>query len=121
MLDIPVLKGIAAKKLEAALKSEWDPTGFVEVVAEVYATSNTGDSDIRGTLIESAKSHLKELLLLDAFKDVLFSNGEFSGGLVVAGGVAAEGVAGRWVNPPVVGYNPSCRHCGERYYCNQCD
>ena len=104
MLDIPSLKVVAAKRLEAALKSEWDPTGFAEVVAEVYATSNTRDSDIRGTLIESARPHLKELLLLDAFKDVLFSNAEFSGGLVVAGGVAAEG-----------GYNPGCRHCRRKY------
>ena len=100
MLDIPSLKAVATKKLEATLKSKWDPTGFAGVVAEVYATSNTRDSDIRGTLIESAKSHLKELLLLDAFKEVLFSNGEFSGGLVVAGGV-------------VVGKEFSaCRGCG---------
>ena len=103
MLDIPSLKAIAAKKLEAALKSKWDPTGFAEVVAEVYATSNTRDSDIRGTLIESAKSHLKELLLLDAFKEVLFSNGEFSGGLVVAGGG-----------------NSACRNCKAQLCCRYC-
>ena len=100
MLDIPSLKAIAAEKLKATLKSEWDPTGFAEVVAEVYATSNTRDSDIRGTLIESAQSHMKELLLLDAFKEVLFSNGEFSGGLVVAGVV----VVGRVFS--------ACRVCG---------
>ena len=100
MLDIPSLKAVAAKRLEAALKSEWDPTGFAEVVAEVYATSNTRDSDIRGTLIESAKSHLKELLLLDTFKEVLFSNGEFSGGLVMAG----RAVVGRAF--------ATCRGCG---------
>ena len=113
MLDIPVLKAIAAKRLEATLKSEWDPTGFAGVVAEVYATSNTRDKDIRETLIESAKSHLKELLLLDAFKDVLFSNGEFSGGLIVVGGLVAEAVV---APSPISG----CRSCSNEIYCNYC-
>ena len=110
MLDIPALKAIAAKKLEAALKSEWDPTGFAGVVAEVYATSNTRDSDIRGTLIESAKSHLKELLLLDVFKDILLSNAEFSGGLIVTGAVV------------VAPLTPVCKRCSRGgLFCDYCN
>ena len=114
MLDIPSLKDLAAKKLEAALKSKWDPTGFAGVVTEVYATSNTRDSDIREMLIKSAKSHLKELLLLDVFKDVLFSNAEFSGGLIVVGGLVAEAVV---APPPIL----VCRTCSYRnVYCRNC-
>ena len=89
MLDSPSLKGLAVKKFEYTLENEWVPTDFAGVVAEVYAMSNARDNGIREALINSAKSHLGELLPLKIFKDILFANGDFSGGLVVATGSAS--------------------------------
>ena len=97
MLDVPSLKALAVEKFESTLENEWVPTDFAGVVAEVYATSNARDNGIRKALISSARFHLGELVSFDVFKDILFANGEFSVGLLVAIGSAS-------------GYN--CRWCG---------
>ena len=107
MLDSPSLKGLAAKKFESTLGNKWDPTDFVGAIAEVYATSNARDNGIRKALISSAKSRLGELLLLEVFKDILFANVEFSGGLLVA--------VGSSVGPNCI----SCA-CTQRQACNYC-
>ena len=110
MLDAPSLKGLAAQKFESTLGSKWDPTDFVGAIAEVYATSNARDNGIRKALISSAKSRLGELLLLEVFKDILFANAEFSGGLLVVTGNASGNVSPNCV---------SCS-CAQRQACNYC-
>ena len=107
MLDAPSLKALAIEKFKATLDSKWDPTDLTEVVAEVYATSNARDNDVRKALINSAKSHLGELLSLEIFKDILYANGEFSSELLVAVGSELS--------------DPKCVSCQcTRQFCNHC-
>ena len=112
MLDVPSLKALAVEKFESMLENEWAPTDFAGVIAEVYATSNARDNGICKALINSAKSHLGELLSLDVFKDILFANGEFSGGLLVATGSVSGCSNCRWCG----GVNQlACVNCGRRH------
>ena len=109
MLDAPSLKALASKKFKATLERKWDPADFAGVVSEVYATSNARDNDVRKALISSAESHIRELLSIEVFKDVLFANGEFSGELLVA-------IGSKFSSPTCVGFECTCR----REFCDHC-
>jgi len=89
MLEITALKTIAATKLNTKLSSEWVTADFPGIVKEVYSTTNTRDHEVRNVLIRATRIHLKELLAVQEFKDVMFEFGEFSGGLVVDGQTSA--------------------------------
>lgn len=83
-LDCPELKSAASVKLKKILESDWDMLEFTKTITEVYNTTNKGDYDIRGALVEAAKIHINGLIVLDEFKEALTKNGEFAGSLVMA-------------------------------------
>ena len=84
MLDVPDLKRLAKKKLEAQLEKEFVAADFHGTVKEVYATTNARDEDFRNVLIEVAKKNLKSLKESKEFREVMREFGEFSGQLAMA-------------------------------------
>lgn len=112
MLDAPELKTLASNKLETYLSSNWVPQEFPKVVIAVYSTTNKSDLNIRNMILLVTKTHFKELIEMDDFKEVLYDFADYSGSLVVGGTTAPP--------PKAVTYKCISCDCVIRLRCNTC-
>jgi geranylgeranyl pyrophosphate synthase len=113
MLDVPDLKALVTKKLQAQLEKEW--SNLAEVLKEAYSITNTRDKEIRGVLVALAVENLDELLKKEDFTGALNEVAEFSGALVMA--MKAVPVA------PTIQKPGMCQRCLIRscyFYCSNC-
>jgi hypothetical protein len=117
MLDAPELKTLASNKLETYLSSNWVAQEFPKVVIAVYSTTNKSDLNIRNMILLATKTHFKELMEMDDFREVLYEFADYSGSLVVGGTTAppAKAVAYKCLSCACV-IRHSCGNCGHFHY-----
>jgi hypothetical protein len=113
MLDIPDLKRLAKKKLEAQLEKEFVAADFYGTVKEVYATTNARDEDFRNLLIEVTKNNLAALKENKEFREVILELGEFSGQLVMAMTSGCTTQQCPWGHHGSIGHR--CNACGNSF------
>jgi len=113
MLDVPDLKVLITKKLQAQLEKEW--SNLAEVLKEAYSITNTRDKEIRDVLVALAVENLDELLKKEDFTGALHEVAEFSGALVIAMKATPKPVAPGYVSLVC----PLCSGACFRY-CNNC-
>jgi hypothetical protein len=113
MLDVPDLKALVTKKLQAQLEKQW--SNLAEVLKEAYSITNTRDKEIRDVLVALAVENLDELLKKEDFTGALHEVAEFSGALVIAMKATLK-------SPPPGYVSLVCPNCSRTClrYCNQC-
>jgi hypothetical protein len=117
MLDAPELKTLASNKLETYLSSNWVAQEFPKVVIAVYSTTNKSDLNIRNMILLATKTHFKELIEMDDFREVLYEFADYSGSLVVGGTTTPPAKAVTYVCLSCgCAINPSCGNCGHVHY-----
>jgi len=83
MLCIDELKDIVTDTLVMQFAEQFIVTDFLEIVGEVYATTNDAHTDIRMMLVNAAASQMDALVGRGDFKRLMEEHGEFSSALVI--------------------------------------
>jgi len=84
MLCIDELKAFVSECIKAQLEQGFVVTDFLEIVGEVYATTNDTHTEIRSVLVNTAVSQMDSLVGRSDFRRLMEEFGEFSSALVIA-------------------------------------
>ncbi|KAF8538702.1 BTB/POZ protein [Trichophaea hybrida] len=84
MLCIDDLKEMVPKMLAGKFTEKFVVKDFLEIVREIYTTTNDTHKGIRKVLVDAAVSNLNVLVRSGDFKKLLDERGEFSSALVIA-------------------------------------
>jgi len=84
MLCIDELKVVVPECIKPQLEYDFVVTNFLQIVEEVYTTTNDTHTEIRRVLVDIAVSEMDALVESGDFKRFMEGFGEFSSALVIA-------------------------------------
>jgi hypothetical protein len=84
MLCIDELKVVVPECIKCQLEFDFVVTNFLQIIEEVYTTTNDTDTEIRRVLVDIAVSKMDALVESGDFKRLMEGFGEFSSALVIA-------------------------------------
>ncbi|KAI9761052.1 MAG: hypothetical protein M1840_002037 [Geoglossum simile] len=109
LFDIEGLKELCATRFTDQLVTHWISDTFVDSVREIYSTSTKSEDRMRKAIVDTTRTHAKDLYKHSDFKALIKGNAEFSGELTIA--LLDEGP-----KQGTGGKDVYCNHCGCTQY-----